>query len=175
MNELPLLVSLGLAAAEPVQIRHEASGQELSEIKTRLGISKIFSLALDAQLQRTIIGDIYQVSGNIKLIAERTCIVTLENFIETTEGVFDEYFTTSPEQATDQSEQLLIDPAEDEVTLLEQDSIDIGELALQHLVLALNPYPRAPDAPIAAGDEAIAKTQRPFAGLDALLAKKKAK
>jgi uncharacterized metal-binding protein YceD (DUF177 family) len=175
MNELPLLVSLGLAAAEPVQIRHEASGQELSEIKTRLGISKIFSLALDAQLQRTIIGDIYQVSGNIKLIAERSCIVTLENFIETTEGVFDEYFTTSPEQATDQSEQLLIDPAEDEVTLLEQDSIDIGELALQHLVLALNPYPRAPDAPLAAGDEGISKKQRPFAGLDALLAQKKAK
>ncbi len=175
MNELPLLVSLGLAAAEPVQIRHEASGQELSEIKTRLGISKIFSLALDAQLQRTIIGDIYQVSGNIKLIAERSCIVTLENFIETTEGVFDEYFTTSPEQATDQSEHLLIDPDEDEVTLLEQDSIDIGELALQHLVLALNPYPRAPDAPLAAGDETTAKTQRPFAGLDALLAQKKAK
>ncbi len=175
MNELPLLVSLGLAAAEPAQIRHEASGQELSEIKTRLGISKIFSLALDAQLQRTIIGDIYQVSGNIKLIAERSCIVTLENFIETTEGVFDEYFTTSPEQATDQSEQLLIDPAEDEVTLLEQDSIDIGELALQHLVLALNPYPRAPDAPLAAGDETTAKIQRPFAGLDALLAQKKAK
>ena len=175
MNELPLLVSLGLAAAEPVQIRHEASGQELSEIKTRLGISKILSLALDAQLQRTIIGDIYQVSGNIKLIAERSCIVTLENFIETTEGVFDEYFTTSPEQATDQSEQLLIDPDEDEVTLLEQDSIDIGELALQHLVLALNPYPRAPDAPLAAGDETAAKTQRPFAGLDALLAQKKAK
>ncbi len=175
MNELPLLVSLGLAAAEPVQIRHEASGQELSEIKTRLGISKIFSLALDAQLQRTIIGDIYQVSGNIKLIAERSCIVTLENFIETTEGVFDEYFTTSPEQATDQSEHLLIDPDEYEVTLLEQDSFDIGELALQHLVLALNPYPRAPDAPLAAGDETTAKTQRPFAGLDALLAQKKAK
>ena len=175
MNELPLLVSLGLAAAEPVQIRHEASGQELSEIKTRLGISKIFSLALDAQLQRTIIGDIYQVSGNIKLIAERSCIVTLENFIETTEGVFDEYFTTSPEQATDQSEHLLIDPDEYEVTLLEQDSIDIGELALQHLVLALNPYPRAPDAPLAAGDEGISKKQRPFAGLDALLAQKKAK
>jgi len=175
MNELPLLVSLGLAAAEPVQIRHEASGQELSEIKARLGVRKILSLALDAQLQRTIIGDIYQVSGNIKLIAERTCIVTLENFIETTEGVFDEYFTTSPEQATDQSEHLLIDPDEYEVTLLEQDSIDIGELALQHLVLALNPYPRAPDAPLAAGDGTIAKTQRPFAGLDALLAQKKAK
>jgi len=175
MNELPLLVSLGLAAAEPVQIRHEASGQELSEIKTRLGVRKIVSLALSAQLQRTVTGDIYQVSGNIKLIAERSCIVTLENFIETTEGVFDEYFTTSPEQATDQSEHLLIDPDEYEVTLLDQDSIDIGELALQHLVLALNPYPRAPDAPIAAGDEAIAKTQSPFAGLDALLAQKKAK
>ena len=89
MNELPLLVSLGLAAAEPVQIRHEVSGQELLEIKARLGVRKILSLALDAQLQRTIIGDIYQVSGNIKLVAERTCIVTLENFIETTEGVFD--------------------------------------------------------------------------------------
>ena len=175
MNELPLLVSLGLAAAEPVQIRHEASGQELSEIKTRLGVGKIVSLALSAQLQRTVTGDIYQVSGNIKLIAERSCIVTLENFIETTEGVFDEYFTTSPEQATDQSEQLLIDPDEYEVTFLEQDSIDIGELALQHLVLALNPYPRAPDAPLAAGDETTAKTQRPFAGLDALLAQKKAK
>jgi uncharacterized metal-binding protein YceD (DUF177 family) len=175
MNELPLLVPLGLAAAEPVQIRHDASGQELSEIKTRLGVRKIVSLALSAQLQRTVTGDIYQVSGNIKLIAERSCIVTLENFIETTEGVFDEYFTTSPEQATDQSEHLLIDPDEYEVTLLEQDSIDIGELALQHLVLALNPYPRAPDAPLAAGDETIAKTQRPFAGLDALLAQKKAK
>jgi len=175
MNELPLLVPLGLAAAEPVQIRHDASGQELSEIKTRLGVRKIVSLALSAQLQRTVTGDIYQVSGNIKLIAERSCIVTLENFIETTEGVFDEYFTTSPEQATDQSEHLLIDPDEDEVTLLEQDSIDIGELALQHLVLALNPYPRAPDAPLAADDETTAKTQRPFAGLDALLAQKKAK
>ena len=42
MNELPLTVSLGLAAAEPVHIRHEASGQELSEIKTRLGVGKFF-------------------------------------------------------------------------------------------------------------------------------------
>jgi len=46
---------------------------------------------------------------------------------------------------------------------------------LQHLVLALNPYPRAPDASLAAGDEIITKTQRPFAGLGDLLAQKKAK
>jgi len=45
----------------------------------------------------------------------------------------------------------------------------------QHLVLALNPYPRAPDAPLATGDEIITKTQRPFAGLGDLLAQKKAK
>ncbi len=105
------------------------------------------------------------------LIAERTCIVTLENFIETTLADFDEYFTTSSEHATDQDDGSLVLADEQEVSLLEDDGIDIGELGLQHLVLALDPYPRSLDAPLANSDEASAETLKPFAGLKALLAK----
>ena len=171
MSEFSVWVSLGLVATEPVEVQFEASETQRLETAKRLGVSEIISLKMDGKLERTTVADIYRVSGKMTLIAERTCIVTLENFIETTLADFDEYFTTSSEHATDQDDGSLVLADEEEVSLLEDDGIDIGELGLQHLVLALNPYPRGPDAPLADSDEASTEALKPFAGLKALLAK----
>jgi len=84
---------------------------------------------------------------------------------------FEEFFTTAPMKATDATE--VIAPDESEIELLQDDRVEFGEIALQHAAMALDPYPRAPDAPPGETGEDVPSgptPQRPFAGLDQLLA-----
>jgi hypothetical protein len=62
-------------------------------------------------------------------------------------------------------------PAEDEPEVLVNETVDLGAIATEFLVLGVDPYPRKPDAIFeapAAGDSSA----RPFAALAALKDKK---
>ncbi len=67
--------------------------------------------------------------------------------------------------------ELHVDPeADDPPELLEGSSIDLGTLALEYFVLAIDPYPRAPGAELLAeaADPPESESDSPFAALAAL-------
>jgi len=167
-----------LDAAErgPVHVRAVASEAERRAAARRLGLDRVEALTLDARLERTASGDVYLAAGEATLVAERTCVVTLDPFMETTTASFEELFTTSPEKASDPDGPPSLDAPE--IELVDEERIDLGEIALQYLAMELDPYPRSPEAEAAApadadlAADAAAGKRRPFAGLDRLLAER---
>lgn len=171
MSDLDAIVRLGSVKTKPFHLARAADAIALASIAERLGLDMVKRFELDAELAAQAEGDVYLASGSITMVAERTCIATMETFDEETLATFEEYFTTARSKAT--SDEDAVDPDVMDIELLEEEQIDFGELAVQHAALALNPYPRGPNAPAVEADaeeEAAGLTpQRPFAGLDQLL------
>ncbi len=162
---------LDAVSRRAIEIARVATEAECAAIAARLGLARVEAVSLTARLRRMSPGDIFAASGRAELLAERICGVTLEPFVERTVAEFEERFTTTPDKATPEDE--LLGPDEREIELVETDRIDLGELALQYLALALDPYPRGPDADAAeaadSGPDVAAGKRRPFADLGRML------
>ena len=105
-------------------------------------------LSLDAlEAQLTVyddpIGEIV-VEGELQARLVQQCVVTLAPVSSTVSSSFDQRYTLNPADPDDEQEfgPDDIEPPEPVVG----DSIDLGELVAQFLLLSINPYPRAPDA-----------------------------
>jgi hypothetical protein len=118
-----------------------ADAAECEAVATRLGLVAIARLEARATLQRREDGAVV-VRGRVEARVTRESIVSLAAF----ESDAAEDFTTVfvPAGREDERE-VEIDPTEEEdIEPLLGTSIDLGELAVQYLALALDPYPRAP-------------------------------
>lgn len=116
-------------------------------------------------------GDDIGVTGNLVADIVQTCVVTLEPLPVKVEVDFAARFV--PQTAPlDADAEIVVDPeADDAPEPFTPPFIDLGALAAEHFVLALDPYPRAPDAQWATvGKAAIDadEPQSPFAALKAL-------
>jgi uncharacterized metal-binding protein YceD (DUF177 family) len=107
------------------------------------------------------------VVGRLSATVGQTCVVTLEplenDIDETIDLVFAPESALPPELAGEEIEV----PVEDAPEPLVGGHIDLGAISTEFLVLAIDPYPRKPDAVFQsppAGDDSA----RPFAALAAL-------
>ncbi len=103
------------------------------------------------------------VDLRLKAELERRCVVSLEPMVETIDEeismVFDRNFVEADDDRDDDDEWR--EP-------LDGDEIDLGELLVQHLSLALDPYPRRQDADSLLDEYRSAATASPFEALKAL-------
>jgi uncharacterized metal-binding protein YceD (DUF177 family) len=111
------------------------------------------------------------VSGEVTALVGQTCVVTLEPMETNVTEVVDLMFTAqgkrSPAVVTmDLSAGDALDPPEP----LENGTVDLGRIAVEFLVLGINPYPRKPDASFdaPAGESEEDAAAHPFAVLQAL-------
>lgn len=135
----------------------------------RVALARRFDLlALDALKARFTLtqgrGDTVAVAGTLTAAVVQRCVVTLDPVPATVEDEIEAVFAAA--DGRDEAE-VEVDPLAAEVEPLVDGRIDLGELAAQHLSLALDPYPRSPDAPEPAAEppQAEAETRRPFAVL----------
>lgn len=152
--------------------RIEATAEECAALAERFSLPAIDALTADFAVRRPNLGPIVTVEGRLKASIVQLCVVSLEPFPTTVEDDVSLSFTLDP--VIDALE-VDIDAADpDEPEPLESGRLDLGELAAQHLSLALDPHPRAPD--VAPPDEARGEDDdpdegeapNPFAGLAAL-------
>lgn len=170
--EISAVLKLEAARPAPRTLTRTANAAELAAIADRLGVDRAIALTLEGRLRELPGGDVFEASGRATLQAERVCIVRLEPFVETTEAEFVERITQNPTKASDDG--AAVSPDLDEIELIETDSVDFGEMALQYLAMALSPNPRSPEAdaeaaPAADPSDGGGDARRPFAGLDKLL------
>jgi uncharacterized metal-binding protein YceD (DUF177 family) len=177
--------------------RIEATEKERKALAERFELEAVNSLVADVRLEPMKSGMV-RVSGHIDADVVQTCVVSLDSVPATVSEPFAALFAP-PEMIGEEDGDIDIDAlAEDEEDLPEpilNHRIDIGELAAQHLSLALDPYPRAPGADFSdlrehddpeggydalsdeeinetvSQDEGEQPTQRPFAGLGEKLKK----
>jgi hypothetical protein len=122
-------------------------------------------------------GGRFHVAGRVRARVGQTCVVTLDPIENDIDEEVDLIF--APPEQIPQLADLVDDAAESDVEIpdppepIENGVIDLGRLATDALFLAIDPYPRKPDAvfepPVVADDP----EDHPFAALKALQLKPK--
>lgn len=164
----PLLAPIPLEECDgaATRFRRQASGDELKTIADRLQLSSVQSLTVEARV-KTIAHGAFQVDASLRARIVASCVVTFEEFEESVESSFQAILGEPEEGLTDPGTVTGCETVDHEP--LHVDGLPLGELAVQHLSLALNPYPRHPDAPLA-GDADWLEGQ-PESGLASQLAR----
>ena len=143
-------------------------------IAGRLGLDALPSFRCEVVLSPWGRGG-WQVKGILSAQVQQTCVVSLEPVNNSVEEIFLVRYLPAKALAAFEKDQdeLLADPSEeDPPELLPDAGIDIGELAVEYLSLALDPYPRRDDAVSDFAEEAeeseAAGRPNPFAALSEL-------
>ncbi len=140
----------------------EAHTEALPPIAQRLGVPAVLALAGRLEVQRS--GAEIHVEGDLSARLSRECVASLELFEERVDESFALRFAAANSSAGDIDDENAPEP-------LEGDTIDLAEILIQQLSLAMNPYPRKPDAQSLADSYGGAETASPFAGLRDAFAK----
>jgi uncharacterized metal-binding protein YceD (DUF177 family) len=138
--------------------------------RTREAIAKLANLRVLPQLSARF--DVaphgregLRVTGRIAAILGQTCVVTLEPIENALDEPVDIVF--APAAAADVIDESVDITADDPPEALVDGAVDLGAIATEFMMLAVDPYPRKADAvfePPAAGDPPAS----PFAALAAL-------
>ena len=119
--------------------RIEATEAERAALAERLGIPALGMLACDFRLRSEGQG-VIAAEAILQARVTQVCVVSLDEFESDVALEFRVRFVPAALESEE------IDPeAEDEVAY-DGEKIDLGEAAVQELALALDPYPRKPDA-----------------------------
>jgi uncharacterized metal-binding protein YceD (DUF177 family) len=127
----------------------DATPEECARVAERLGLPQLISLSAVFRITRQAGGDEYLAHGRLQARAVRTCVVSLDDFTEPTDLVFTIRFVTE-ETSEDEALEAPYDYEDgpDEV-LYANDTLDLGDAAVQEYALSLSPYPRKPGARMA--------------------------
>ncbi len=133
-----------LRKADGGRLHLRSSTAERADIAKRLALPALKSLTVDAEVE-TGPGGTITVAARMHAQVVRTCVVTLEDFEE---SIVERFVAKLGKRGgTVGSTDLEAGPEHDGPESLGTDGWPIGELAVQHLSLLLDPYPRHPDAP----------------------------
>ena len=145
-----------------------------ARVAERLGLQGVASLSASFDLTPHA-GGIVKVTGFVAASLTQTCGVTLAPVPATLKEAVDVSFTTlAPPKAAGKKadfdiEELVALGAEDPPEEALGGHVDLGELAVVHLALGLDPYPRAPGAAFKAPSwvekDGKSEAQSPFAVL----------
>jgi uncharacterized metal-binding protein YceD (DUF177 family) len=152
-----------------------ADAAERGAVAARLGVDELKQLQADVNIKCTKAGQ-YRVEVDFTAEVLQSCVVTLE---PVTSRINDRFVEVFADDAGVDGVEVDIDPVgEDPPERVENGQIDVGELVVQYLVLAVDPYPRKADASVAApyaraGTDISAEPvedarENPFAALGAL-------
>ena len=171
MNELPLLprpvdvVSIGAA---PQVRKVEATEKERREISAALDMVDLPALEAGLELRRDGRGRVH-VEGRVVADIVQSCIVSLEPVAQHIDEPIAMVFVEAGEVDDEPrpGAEIRVDPAnEDPPEVLPGSTLDLGPIVMEHFVLAIDPYPRAPGAELPASGEGTSDSpDSPFAVL----------
>lgn len=171
-HELSRIVELGELALGDLPFDIVAEAREREAVARRLELLALGSLAARGVVEAAG-RDAVRVRGTLVAEVTQECVVTLEPVPGRIEVPFERLFVRTGEAGNT----LVLDPEGPDSEPLEGDSIDIGELVVEELALALDPWPRAPDADAwlerfgSRGPDAADEAANPFARLARALGK----
>jgi uncharacterized metal-binding protein YceD (DUF177 family) len=161
-QEFSRFVEADSVGTHRMERRINANPEECAALAKRFDLVKIDRLEAVFSLKRAG-GGIIHVSGTLEAEVTQSCVVTLAPVPAKIAETFSADFADEDRRRTD--DQDLDFAADDPPEPIRNGHIDLGELAAEQLALALDPYPRAPDATIPAEfspeEDAEAEPERP--------------
>lgn len=139
--------------ADATEFKIEADAEERAALAKRFGLLSLESFTAEGRLEVFDGGASARLAGQIRADVVQECVVTLEPVAAHLEDDFTILYARNAPTDLERGE-IAVDAEQDDEDAperLPESGIDIGEAAAECLGLALDPYPRAPDA-----DEAMA-------------------
>lgn len=130
---------------------HAANAEECRLVAARLDLVALNSLAFGGRLEHGPRPGVLILRGRLEADATQRCVVTLEPVAAHLDVEIERYFVLGPQAEV---EEILISPDDEEPEPLDGSWLDLGEIAVEELALALDPYPRS------AGADAELEAQR---------------
>ena len=168
--EFPLIVTLA-DAAHGRTITVEADAGTREAIARRLGLLALDRFSLVAEI-RAIAGGI-GAKGEVSADVVQACAATDLPVPATIAEPFDLRFLRDVDAPVSEEDEIEIGSDDLDLLPLEGDRIDLGEAAVQTLSLALDPFPRHPDAERLLAEKGVLSEEAagPFAALAKLRGK----
>ena len=157
-QEFSRFIEADSVGARPVERQISANPEERAALAQRFDLQAIDRLEADFTLRRAGNGVIH-VKGTVRGEVVQSCVVTLEPVPARIEAEFAADFAAAADGPAE-DEEIDFETA-DPPEAIRNGHIDLGELAAEHLSLALDPYPRAPGAQLPQGSEAAEPAERP--------------
>ncbi len=160
--------SLTLTLADAAQGRSvaiEADTEARARIAQRLALIAVDRFVLTAEI-RTVAGGI-GAKGAVEASIVQPCAATGLPVPVTLNEPFDLRFLRDIDAPVDADEEIEISSEDCDLLPLEGDRVDLGEAAVQTLSLALDPFPRHPDADRVLAEKGVLSEEAagPFAAL----------
>jgi len=143
---------------EGLSVVVEATEAERIALAKRLGLPAVHALSCQFDL-RGLPGETVAAAGYLSAQLAQVCVVSLDEFEAAVEERFVIHFVPQGRLSDDP------DPGSPDEIPYSRGEIDLGEAAAEQLALALDPYPRRPDA--ALPEQGDKTALHPFAGLAA--------
>ena len=147
---------------------------ERAELAGRLGIVGVDALRVAIRIAPTS-RDRYRLTGEVKAVVVQTCGVTLEPVQQAIREPLDQAYERGrvrsglSGEAAELAGEISIDPmADDPPEIISGDAIDAGPIIEETVAMALDPFPRKPDAALdvsEAGNPEAPAAPSPFAAL----------
>ncbi len=150
-----------------LRVTIEANEAERGEIARVAGLRELPKLSAEFELT-PIAGEQVRVVGQVNAVAGQTCVVTLEPLESTIEEPVNLTFvppSAIPERADQNPDD---EPGEDPPEPIVNGRIDLAKIAVEFLILGIDPYPRKAGAVFEPVLTPPTAEDHPFAGLAAL-------
>lgn len=145
LEALPTLLIREEEARSPVRVSLTLDKEQLATLADQYGLQSVSAFALKATGSR-VKGGRLRVEGSYTANVTYLCGVTLQPFDAELEEQFDQIYV-DPERLKPQGDAIDVDPlSESDPDVLVSGAADVADLAYQLFALALDPYPRHPDA-----------------------------
>ena len=159
MPELHRPIAIERVGPRGLDVAVEATAAECAALAARMNIPAVLSLTCRFHLVRDAAGGLL-AHGSLTAQVVQTCVVSLEDFAAPVEEQFAVRCVPAGEEGDSADPEAI-----DEITYADG-VLDLGEAAAEQLALALDPYPRAPDAVLP--DMQDEGPERPFDALRSL-------
>jgi len=140
-HEFSRLFDLAELHSDDVAFEIAAAPDERSAVARRLDLLQLDELIAKGTVAMAS-GGVVRVRGALQARLRQRCVVTLEPVAAELDAEFDRLFLRSGSLGAE----VVVDPEEEEPEPLLGDLLDLGELVTEELALAIDPYPRRPDA-----------------------------
>ncbi len=129
-------------ARGPKTIHLEADEKARAVLADRFGLLAIDCLEGDIDVSH--LPDGMRVKGHMRAAVQQTCVVSFRPVSSTIEEFFSIHYCIGP--LTEEQEESVLDIDAEDIEELVDDKVDVAEALAQTLALALDPFPRVPDA-----------------------------
>lgn len=119
------------------------TSDELPGIERFLGLQSLSGLRFKGKIEAAGDDD-WHVSGRLTATTTQGCVISLAPVVQSVDETVSR--TYLPAADIENGAEIELDPDNDDDPDSFEDEIDLGQLALETLALALDPYPRAKDA-----------------------------